>query len=61
MHLFQVAQQYITLYGKDLIHKLKKELHGDLEDVIVGLMETPPMYDAIQLHKAIDVSICDII
>uniref|UniRef100_A0A915C1L8 Annexin n=2 Tax=Parascaris TaxID=6254 RepID=A0A915C1L8_PARUN len=48
-----VAQQYVTLYGKDLIHKLKKELHGDLEDVIVGLMETPPMYDVIQLHKAI--------
>ncbi|VDM48575.1 unnamed protein product [Toxocara canis] len=47
-----VAEQYISLYGKDLYGKLKKELHGDLEDVVMALMETPPMYDVIQLHKA---------
>ncbi|VDK56089.1 unnamed protein product, partial [Anisakis simplex] len=47
-----VAEQYVTLYGEELPHKLKKELHGDLEDLITALMETPTMFDVTQLHKA---------
>lgn len=43
------------MYGKDLIHELKKELHGDFEDVIVALMMTPPEYDVWQLHNAMKV------
>lgn len=37
------------------MHELKKELHGDLEDVILGIMETPTKYDVLQLHKAVKV------
>ncbi|CAG9529618.1 unnamed protein product [Cercopithifilaria johnstoni] len=43
---------YEMKYGKNLIEELKKELSGDLEDVIIGLMETPTKYDAMQLQKA---------
>jgi hypothetical protein len=34
---------------------LKKELSGDFEDLIVALMEPPAIYDAHQMHKAIQV------
>ncbi|MFH4974033.1 hypothetical protein AB6A40_000742 [Gnathostoma spinigerum] len=48
-----IRTPYKTLYGKDLIKELKKELSGDFEDVIIGLMETPTKYDAVNLHKAV--------
>lgn len=43
-------------YGSDLSHDLKKELHGDFEEVILALMLSPAVYDARYLHKAISVS-----
>lgn len=48
-----VRTPYRTKYGKELVPELKKELSGDLEDVTVGLMETPTKYDAIQMYTAI--------
>uniref|UniRef100_A0A0M3HZY4 Annexin n=2 Tax=Ascaris TaxID=6251 RepID=A0A0M3HZY4_ASCLU len=48
-----IRTPYRTKYGKELVSELKKELSGDLEDVIVGLMETPTKYDAIQMYKAL--------
>uniref|UniRef100_A0A158N8S5 Annexin n=3 Tax=Onchocerca TaxID=6281 RepID=A0A158N8S5_ONCVO len=47
-----IRTPYKIKYGKDLIDELKKELSGDFEDVIIGLMETPTKYDAMQLQKA---------
>lgn len=35
--------------------ELKGELSGKLWDVVEGLLMTPEMYDAYQLHKAIKV------
>ncbi|KAM3724349.1 Annexin-B12 [Dirofilaria immitis] len=49
----QIALQYKSMYGKDLIDSLKSELHGDFEDIILALMMTPSDYDARQLHHAI--------
>lgn len=51
----QIRTPYRIKYGKELIDELKKELSGDLEDVIIGLMETPTKYDAMQLQKAMKV------
>uniref|UniRef100_A0A0R3RKF7 Annexin n=1 Tax=Elaeophora elaphi TaxID=1147741 RepID=A0A0R3RKF7_9BILA len=50
-----IRSPYKNKYGKDLVEELKKELSGDLEDVIIGLMETPTKYDAMQLQKAMKV------
>lgn len=47
-----VRTPYKTKYGKDLVETLKKELSGDLESVVVGLMETPTKFDALQLQKS---------
>ncbi|KAK0418336.1 hypothetical protein QR680_013506 [Steinernema hermaphroditum] len=48
-----IRTPYKQKYGKDLVEALKKELSGPLEELIVGLMETPTKYDAAQLHKAV--------
>lgn len=45
------------MYGKDLLADLKSELHGDFEDLVLALMERPPVYDAMQLRKAMEVHI----
>ncbi|KHN87216.1 Annexin A6 [Toxocara canis] len=50
---FLVREQYRTTYGKDLVEELKKELSGDVEYVILALMEPPLKFDAIHLHRAI--------
>ncbi|XP_055333553.1 annexin A6-like [Paramacrobiotus metropolitanus] len=47
-----IARQFQTMYKKDLIKELKSELSGKLEDTIIGLMQTPEMFDAHSLHKA---------
>lgn len=48
-----IRTPYKVKYGKDLVQELKKELSGDLENMMVGLMETPTKYDVTQLHKAV--------
>jgi annexin A7/11 len=48
----EIRRRYISLYGKDLIKKLKDELSGNFEDTCVGLFMTPPEYDAYCLYKA---------
>ncbi|KAE9554529.1 hypothetical protein FO519_002233 [Halicephalobus sp. NKZ332] len=47
-----IARAFKVMYGKDLAHELKSELHGDFEHLILALMEPPACYDAMQLHKA---------
>jgi len=49
----EIAKAFKVMYGKDLIHDLKAELHGDFEDLILALLEPPARFDAYQLHKAI--------
>uniref|UniRef100_A0A7I4YFY7 Annexin n=1 Tax=Haemonchus contortus TaxID=6289 RepID=A0A7I4YFY7_HAECO len=48
----EIAKAFKVMYGKDLIRDLKSELSGDFEDLILALMEPTAVYDAKQLHKA---------
>ncbi|XP_071833094.1 uncharacterized protein [Apostichopus japonicus] len=49
----KISKQFKQMFGKDLVKELKGELSGKLWDVVEGLLMTPEMYDAYQLHKAI--------
>lgn len=48
----ELKTYYKTAYGRDLLSDLKSELSGDFEDVILGLMDTPAMFDARCLKRA---------
>eukprot|EP00245_Coleochaete_scutata_P015816 TRINITY_DN7181_c1_g5_i1.p1 TRINITY_DN7181_c1_g5~~TRINITY_DN7181_c1_g5_i1.p1 ORF type:complete len:360 (+),score=42.90 TRINITY_DN7181_c1_g5_i1:90-1082(+) len=48
----QILQTYSHLYGKDLLSKLKDELRGDLERVVVSHLNPAPKRDARIIHKA---------
>ncbi|KAG7240752.1 hypothetical protein INR49_026552 [Caranx melampygus] len=49
----QIKAAYKKAYGKDLVSKLKSELGGLFETLIVALMTPPVSYDASQLHNAL--------
>ncbi|GAB6024230.1 hypothetical protein CHUAL_014236 [Chamberlinius hualienensis] len=48
----QIALDYKTLFGKDLVSNLKSELTGNFEDVICALMVPRATYLARNLHRA---------
>ena len=47
-----IKAAYKSLYGRDLIADLKKELHGKFEDAMVALFSEPIEYDCDQLRGA---------
>ncbi|GAU94582.1 hypothetical protein RvY_06324-2 [Ramazzottius varieornatus] len=49
----QIAKAYRATQDRDLVKDLKSELSGTLEDVILGLMQPPEVYDAHTIHKAV--------
>jgi len=48
----EIRTSFKQAFGRDLIKDLKKELSGNFERVVVGLMMKPSEYDAYCLHKA---------
>ncbi|VDM58612.1 unnamed protein product [Angiostrongylus costaricensis] len=48
-----IRTPYKVRYGKDLESELKRELSGELEDVIVALMQTPTKRDVLDIQKAV--------
>jgi hypothetical protein len=49
----QVAQAYKGAYGEDLIHRIKKETSGTLEDALVACCTPIWELDAKAVHDAI--------
>ncbi|XP_078095802.1 annexin A4-like [Mustelus asterias] len=49
----QIKLDYKTAFGRDLIGDLKSEISGNFEQVVLGLMMTPVMYDIHELKKSI--------
>ncbi|XP_025203425.1 annexin B9-like isoform X1 [Melanaphis sacchari] len=50
----EIAVQFKTMYGKDLISDLKSEVSGKFKDLIVGLMTPTFDFLAKEIHNAID-------
>ncbi|CAM9708689.1 unnamed protein product [Lampetra planeri] len=48
----EVERAYKSMYGNDLVDVLKGELRGELETVVVALMDRPCVYDAKLLRGA---------
>lgn len=49
----QIAEEFKTLFGRDLVNDMKSELTGKFEKLIVALMKPSRLYDAYELKHAL--------
>ncbi|XP_033118701.1 annexin A13-like [Anneissia japonica] len=47
-----IKHTFTSCYGKDLTEELKEELRGNFEEVVMALLDPPPVYDAKTLRRA---------
>ncbi|MGV7423189.1 annexin, partial [Mycobacterium kansasii] len=47
------AEEFKTLFGRDLVNDMKSELTGKFEKLIVALMKPSRLYDAYELKHAL--------
>lgn len=47
-----IVKRFKLMYGKDLIRELKSELSGNLEDLLLAMLEPKTLYDAKCLRRA---------
>jgi len=52
---YMMRQRYQYLFKKDLIKELKSELHGNFEDAVIALLDSPFELDCKGLHHAMTV------
>ncbi|XP_077999644.1 annexin A4-like [Glandiceps talaboti] len=48
----EIAKDYKTMFGRDLIKDFKSELSGKLEGIVLALMMPSPMFDAHALKRS---------
>jgi hypothetical protein len=51
----EIASSFKSITGKDLTEQLRANLKGDFLHLLEAMMETPVLYDAQQMHTAIQV------
>ena len=49
---YMMRQRYQAIYNRDLINDLKSELHGNFEDAVIALLDSPYELDCKGLHHA---------
>jgi hypothetical protein len=52
---FMIRKRYEYLFKKDLIKELKSELHGNFEDAVIALLDSPFELDCKGLHHAMSI------
>jgi len=52
---YMMRQRYQAIYNRDLIKDLKSELHGNFEDAVIALLDSPYELDCKGLHHAMSV------
>ena len=51
-HRYMLKQRYQTIYNRDLIKDLKSDLHGNFEDAVIALLDSPYELDCRGLYHA---------
>ena len=52
---YMIRKRYEYLFKKDLIKELKSELHGNFEDAVIALLDSPFELDCKGLHHAMSI------
>ena len=50
-HRYMLKQRYQTIYNRDLIKDLKSDLHGNFEDAVIALLDSPYELDLLCIDQ----------